>query len=264
MTAFHAEHSHLKTVDVVIPVLNEAHVLEKSVQTVRAYLQEQFSYSWKILIVDNGSTDGTGELAEKLSRQYSNVEAILIKETGRGLALRSGWMRSSAEYSCYLDVDLSTDLQHLFPLVRAVVEEGYDIAIGSRLMRGSQIQRSLLREIISRLYNLFVKVVLFTHFSDAQCGFKAVTRRVIEEIIPQIENRSWFFDTEMLVLAEKQGYRIKDIPVNWVEDPDSRVKLMKTSWDNIKSVFRLRWRLWKADSNRTTAHAVEKVADKSL
>lgn len=250
-------------VDVVIPVLNEAHILEKSVETVRAFLENHFPYSWKILIVDNGSNDGTGLIAEKLCETDPHTEAILIREAGRGLALRQAWMSGDSDYSCYLDVDLSTELQLLIPLVRAVAEEGYDIAIGSRLMEGAKIQRSFTREVISHIYNIFVRAVLRTHFSDAQCGFKAVTREIIERIIPRIRNQSWFFDTEMLVLAERLGYRIKDIPVFWVEDPDSRVKILRTSLENINSVFHLRWRLWKGLPMQAGSPSIKDVADKT-
>jgi len=141
-------------------------------------------------------------------------------------------------------VDLSTGLDHLPDLLGAIAHEGYDVATGSRLMRESQTKRSFKREMISQIYNLFVKLVLATHFSDAQCGFKAVSRRAVEALVPQIEDQSWFFDTELLVLAEKQGYRIKDVPVVWVEDDDSRVKIVKTGWEDIKGVVRLRRHLW--------------------
>jgi len=144
-----------------------------------------------------------------------------------------------------MDVDLSTDLKHLPDLITAIGDQGYDVATGSRLMRQSQTTRSWKREVISRIYNLFVKAVLFTRFSDAQCGFKAVSRKAVEHIIPQVADQSWFFDTELLVLAEKQGYRIKDIPVVWLEDDDSRVKIFKTGWDDIKGVCRVRKHLWK-------------------
>jgi hypothetical protein len=144
-----------------------------------------------------------------------------------------------------MDVDLSTRLDHLPELLGAIAQEGYDVATGSRLMRESRTTRSLKREIISQVYNAFVKVVLSTHFSDAQCGFKALSRRAVETIVPQIEDQSWFFDTELLVLAERQGYRIKDIPVAWVEDDDSRVKVFRTAWDDIKGVIRLRRQLWR-------------------
>ena len=143
-----------------------------------------------------------------------------------------------------MDVDLSTSLEHLGELIGSIADQGYDIAVGSRLMPQSRTTRSLNREIISRIYNVFIKAVLFTRFSDAQCGFKAISRKAVEQIIPQVADQSWFFDTELLVLAEKRGYRIKDIPVVWVEDDDSRVKIVQTGWDDIKGVVRLRKLLW--------------------
>ncbi|MGH9935138.1 MAG: glycosyltransferase, partial [Blastocatellia bacterium] len=172
---------------------------------------------------------------------------IHLTQKGRGRALRHAWMQSKADVVCYMDVDLSTDLSFLPKLIGAIAHEGYDVATGSRLMRGSRIKRSLNREIISRIYNLFLKAVLFTRFSDAQCGFKAVSRKVVDRIVPQIVDQSWFFDTELLALAERQGYRIKDIPIVWIEDDDSRVKIVRTAWDDIKGVLRLRWQFWRGD-----------------
>jgi glycosyltransferase involved in cell wall biosynthesis len=231
-------------VDVVIPVLNEAHVLHKSVETVLDFLKSSLRYRWQIVIVDNGSTDGTQNVARELAGTYSEVRFIHLLQKGRGRALRHAWLQSNADIVCYMDVDLSTRLDHIPELLGAIADGGYDIAIGSRLMPESRTTRSLKREIISRLYNLLIKAVLFTHFIDAQCGFKALSRHTVETIVPQIEDQSWFFDTEMLVLAEKQGYRIKDVPVVWVEDDDSRVKILRTGWEDIKGVFRLRRQLW--------------------
>lgn len=227
-------------VDLVIPVLNEAHVLEKSVNTVRSFLKEHMPYPCSIIIADNGSTDGTDRVARKLSDQFPDVTLLRLDVRGRGRALRQAWMQSTADIVCYTDVDLSTELAALPKVVKAIAEEGYDVATGSRLMRSSKTRRSFRREFISRCYNLFVKAVLSTKFSDAQCGFKAVSRKAVNAIVPQIEDQSWFFDTELLVLAEKQGYRIKDIPVIWIEDDDSRVKIVQTAWEDIKGVFRLR------------------------
>jgi hypothetical protein len=144
-----------------------------------------------------------------------------------------------------MDVDLSTELAALPRLVGSLAEGGYDIATGSRLMRQSHTVRSFKREVISRAYNLMIKVLFFTRFSDAQCGFKAVTRRVVDRVIPQIQDQSWFFDTELLLLGNQQGYKIKDIAVVWIEDDDSRVKIVKTAWDDIKGLLRLRWKFWK-------------------
>src|SRR6185437_14325325 len=233
------------TVDVVIPVLNEAHVLAKSVERVAGFLRERYPSGWRVVIVDNGSTDGTQEVAKTLCEIHPEVQFLHLTQRGRGRALRHAWLQSRAEVVCYMDVDLSTGLEHLPELIGAIANDGYDLATGSRLMPASRTTRSWKREAISRIYNLLVKAVLFTKFSDAQCGFKAVSRRAVEHIIPQVADQSWFFDTELLVLAEKQGYRIKDIPVVWVEDDDSRVKIFRTGWDDIKGVCRLRKQLWK-------------------
>jgi len=231
-----------QSVDVVIPVLNEAHVLERSVQTVRDFLREHLPYAWRVVIVDNGSTDGTDMIGRRLA-QLPDVEFMHLTQRGRGRALRHAWTTSHADMVCYTDVDLSTELPALLKLADAILNEGYDVATGSRLMRESRTTRSFSRELISRCYNILVKIILFTSFSDAQCGFKAVSRRAVNEIVPQIKDESWFFDTELLVLAEKLGYRIKDIPVEWIEDDDSRVKIARTAWEDIKGVLRLRWML---------------------
>lgn len=229
--------------DVVIPVLNEAHVLEKSVATVREFLKENLSYPWQIMVVDNGSTDGTYEVAQSLAHRFEDVKFVYLKEKGRGRALREAWQTSAADVVLYTDVDLSTELKFLPLLVKALAEEGYDMAIGSRLAKDSLTKRSFKREITSRAYNRFVKWVLFTTFTDAQCGFKAVTREVVDKVVPHVKDQGWFFDTELLVLGEKQGYKIKDIPVVWVEDDDSRVKIIPTALKNIAGIFRLRWHL---------------------
>jgi len=232
------------SVDVVIPVLNEAHVLEASTTKLRAFLMNSAGFKWRIVIVDNGSTDGTLDVAKRLATQYPEVAWMHLNVKGRGRALRETWHRSTADVVTYMDVDLSTELPALPKLVRAIVQEGYDIAIGSRLARGSTTKRCFKRELTSRAYNIILKCILFVRFSDAQCGFKAVTREVVERLVPLVKDQSWFFDTELLVLAERQGYRIKDIPVKWIEDDDSRVKIIPTAWDDLKGVFRLRRMFW--------------------
>lgn len=234
----------LPRVDLVIPVLNEAHVIGRTVATVRAYFRDQFPYPACVTIAENGSTDGTAEIARKLAETHSDVRCLALSQRGRGRALRLAWTQSDADIVAYTDVDLSTELPALEKLCRAIHEEGYDLATGSRLMKSAQVTRCWKREFISRSYNRFIKAVLFTRFSDAQCGFKAASRRVVNEIVPLIKDQAWFFDTELLVLGEKFGYRIKDVPVQWIEDPDTRVKIASTAWEDIKGVFRLRWGLW--------------------
>ena len=229
----------------MIPVLNEAHVLAESVRTVRHFLRQNMPYPSRVVVVDNGSTDGTDRVGHELEAQYDDVRFWQLQERGRGRALRHAWGRSDADVVCYTDVDLSTELEALPVIVDAIVNDGYDLGTGSRLLPESRTVRCFKRELVSRGYNLLVKAVLWTSFSDAQCGFKAVSRRVVERVMPDVKDESWYFDTELLVLAEKRGYRIKDLPVQWIEVDDSRVKIAKTAWDDIMGVLRLRWTLWR-------------------
>lgn len=232
------------TVDLVIPVLNEARVLEKSVEVIRKFLRQEFSYPARVVIADNGSTDGTGEIATALAERYPDVECVKLQEPGRGRALRRAWSQSRADICAYTDVDISTELDALERICKAMVEEGYDLGTGSRLLPGSRVTRGRKREIISRLYNRMLQIVLRTRFSDAQCGFKVVSRAVIEQVIPQVRDEAWFFDTELLALAERQGWRIRDEPVRWIDDDDSRVKIVSTAWEDVKGVVRLRVLFW--------------------
>ena len=249
------------TVAVVVPVLNEAHVLKRSIGKLRQFLHERFPYPAFIVVADNGSTDGTGEIAKQLTGEFDDVRLVSLSQRGRGRALRTAWTQTHADIVAYMDVDLSTGLEALEPMCRAIHEDGFEISTGSRLLSGSKVTRCLKREVLSRGYNLFIKCVLFTRFSDAQCGFKAVSRRVVDEVIPMIQDQHWFFDTELLVLGEKFGYPIKDVPVAWIEDPDSRVKIASTVWEDIKGVFRMRWGLWNgrfghAKKRHSTAQVV--------
>ena len=239
-------------VSVVMPCLNEAETVGLCVEKAIAALDVN-NIRGEVVVVDNGSTDGTDVVGRKLAETHNNVRFLQLQQRGRGRALRVAWMQSSADIVGYMDVDLSTELAAVPRAVEAISKEGYDIAVGSRLLSVSRTKRSLMREAISQIYNLFVKAILFTRFSDAQCGFKFVTREVIERVVPQIKDQSWFFDTEMLVLAEKQGYRIKDLAVVWVEDDDSRVKIIRTAWEDIKGVFRLRKLLWSRQFVQSTA-----------
>lgn len=231
-------------VELVIPTLNEAHTLERSVEKIRHYLHHEFPYPARILVADNGSHDGTGELADRLSTKFEDVRCLKLNQRGRGRALREAWSNSDADIVAYTDVDISTELPALEKICRAMHEDGYHLGTGSRLLPASKVTRGLKREFISRSYNLLIKLILGTRFSDAQCGFKAISREVANKVIPQIEDNGWFFDTELLVLAEKQGFKIKDVPVEWIDDDDSRVKILSTAWDDILGVLRVRRFLW--------------------
>ncbi len=230
------------TVDFVIPVYNEEHDLPRSIDILSKFLRENLLQNpWQIIIADNGSTDNTRAVADMLATRHTSVVSVHIPQKGRGRALRQVWLESSADILSYMDVDLSTDLSHIPQLVGAI-EEGADIAIGSRLSKNSRVTRSLKREFISRSYSTLIRMMFFTPFRDAQCGFKAITRRAAQAIIPQVQNNNWFFDTEMLIIAAKNGYRIREIPVKWDDDPDSRVRVVATAWEDIKGLMRLRFK----------------------
>ena len=230
-------------VDVVIPVLNEERALPVCVDTLLQFLGDSSPYPFRIVIADNGSTDRTPEIAELLSQEHwPRVAWSRLEIRGRGRALRKAWLESDADILTYMDVDLSTDLAAFPPMVRAIGEEGFDLAVGSRLMKGASVsKRTLKREITSRSYNTIIKAAFFTRFSDAQCGFKAISSRAAQALIPKVLDQGWFFDSELLILAEKGGYRIKDIPVRWVDDPDTRVRVVKTAVDDLKGLYRLRF-----------------------
>jgi len=229
-------------IDVVIPCYNEVTVLRQSVESTVALFARHPQYHWRLVIADNGSTDGTGALASELEREYPEVKALLLAIKGRGLALKEAWLSSDADAVAYMDVDLSTDIEHLPPLVARVVSGGCDVAIGSRLARESQTRRSLKREITSRGYVALIRVFFpRLRITDAQCGFKALSRSAVQALVPLIENRMWFFDTELLVLAHRAGFRICELPVRWDEDPDTKVKIISTAAEDIRGLLRMRF-----------------------
>ena len=231
----------MSTIDVVIPVYNEEHVLTQSVNTLRQFLEKNLPNRCTVVIADNASTDKTWEVAQALSREHPDVAATHLDEKGRGRALRKAWLESTADIVSYMDVDLSTELD-AFPKLIQAIEDDYSIAIGSRLLRGSSVKRSFKRELTSRSYNFIIKAMFRTTFADAQCGFKALSSKAAGELVPLIKDHEWFFDTELLILAEQRGYRISEIPVAWVEDPDTRVAIFKTALDDLKGLLRLRFR----------------------
>jgi len=229
------------TVDVVIPVYNEERALAPSITTLREFLQQRFPYRWRIVIADNASVDRTLEIAKELSSVHPDVDYIHLDQKGRGRALRQAWLGSKADVVSYMDVDLSTNLEAFPPLIDGLVKEGYHVAIGSRLKKGAQVQRQLKREIISRCYNLLMKLMFWNRFSDAQCGFKALTRRAVEELVPIVKDQGWFFDSELLLRAEQKGYEIYEVPVSWIDDLDSRVNIAQTAWGDFKGLIRVRF-----------------------
>jgi putative flippase GtrA len=225
--------------EIVVPVFNEERDLERSVRRLHAYVQSRLPLSTRITIADNASTDATGALADRLAGELAGVRALHLPAKGRGRALRAAWSASDATVLAYMDVDLSTGLDALLPLVAPLLSGHSDVSIGTRLARGSQVERGPKREIISRGYNLILHTVLGARFSDAQCGFKAIRADRARDLLPLVEDQGWFFDTELLVLAERAGLRIHEVPVDWVDDPDSRVDIVGTAVADLKGIARL-------------------------
>jgi putative flippase GtrA len=226
-------------VDVVVPVCNEQAALERSIRRLHAFLSESFPFTWRIVIADNASTDHTPHLARMLAAELPGVVHLRLERKGRGVALRQAWSQSDARIVSYMDVDLSTDLRALLPLVAPLLSGHSDVAIGSRLAHGAQVVRGPRREIISRTYNTILHAALRVRFTDAQCGFKAATHAAAAQLLPQIRDDGWFFDTELLVLAGRAGLRIHEVPVDWIDDPDSRVDIVATAIEDLKGVARL-------------------------
>ncbi|WP_152354632.1 bifunctional glycosyltransferase family 2/GtrA family protein [Brachybacterium subflavum] len=227
--------------DVVVPVLNERHTIEACVERLDRHLRSTFPYPFRITVADNGSTDGTRQITADLEeRMPDRVRAVHLDRKGRGRALKSTWSASDALVLAYMDVDLSTDLDALWPLVAPLMSGHSDLAIGTRLHRSSRVVRGTKREFISRCYNAGLSVALGAGFTDAQCGFKAIRADVAREVLPLVEDPAWFFDTELLVLAERSGLRIHEVPVDWYDDPDSRVDVVGTALDDIRGVLRVR------------------------
>jgi putative flippase GtrA len=226
-------------VDIAVPVRNEERDLGPSIRRLVAYLRDGFPFTARVTIADNGSTDATWATAAGLARELPEVRAVHMEQPGRGRALRAIWSRSDAEVLSYMDVDLSTDLNALLPLVAPLLSGHSDLAIGTRLARGSRVIRGPKRELISRCYNLLLRACLGARFSDAQCGFKAIRREAAGVLLPLTQDNAWFFDTELLLLAERAGLRIHEIPVDWIDDLDSRVDILATALADLRGMARL-------------------------
>ena len=225
--------------DVVVPVYNEESALADSIHRLHRHLADNFPYPVRITIADNASVDETPRIAAELAAELSEVRVVRLEEKGRGRALHRVWSESDAQVLAYTDVDLSTDLAALAPLVAPLISGHSDLAIGTRLGRGARVVRGAKREFISRCYNLILRSTLSARFSDAQCGFKAIRADVAERLLPHVSDTGWFFDTELLVLAERSGLRIHEVPVDWVDDPDSRVDIVATAAADLRGVGRL-------------------------
>jgi glycosyltransferase involved in cell wall biosynthesis len=245
----------------VIPVFNERDQIESSVNLLFRNASRPAAFDLELVVADNGSTDGTTKIAERLASSVPNVKHEYSLEKGRGRALRQAWLNNEAEVLAYMDVDLSTDLSFFSGLIEPLLRGEADVATGSRLLRPEWTKRGWKREFISRCYNWLLRAAFAGNeeltlankiansrpcglsFSDAQCGFKAITKKAANELLPMVEDNEWFFDTELLLLADFLGYRIHDLPVRWTDDSDSRVKIVPTIIKDLKGIVRMKRRL---------------------
>lgn len=225
---------------VTIPVWNEEHQLRNTVTTLHQFLASHIQSSWEITIAENGSTDRTPDIAAALTSEFENVRAVFSKAPGRGGALKRVWMETQADILSYMDADLSTDLKHFPALIAGLIAGDYDVATGSRLLNSSATRRSWKREVLSRCYNKLANSLVPVPVSDCQCGFKAITRAAAADLLPLICNENWFFDTELLVLAQHRGFRTLELPVRWIENRKTHVKMLPTSFELFKGLLRLR------------------------
>ncbi len=248
--------ANLQAVEVVVPVYNEERTLAPNTELLLAYLRDEFPFPFGVVIADNASTDATLAVAKELAVEHGEVSAIHVPRKGRGLALRTAWLSSQADVVAYMDVDLSTNLTSLLPLVAPLLSGHSEVSIGTRLGHGAHIRRQPRREFLSRGYNALIHTGFGAGFTDAQCGFKAVRADVARKLVPLVVDDGWFFDTELLLLAERNGLRIHEVPVDWVEDLDSRVDLASTIADDLKGLWRMRRAFWRGEGDaRETAAA---------
>ena len=237
-----------QTIEIVVPVFNEGATLERNVRLLLEYMRREFPFRFSIIIADNASTDATPAIAAALAAEHEEISSLRLERKGRGLALRTAWLRSDADVLSYMDVDLSTNLESFLPLVAPILSGHSELAIGTRLARHANVRRRLKREILSRGYNGLIRAGFGATFSDAQCGFKAIRADVARELVPLVRDDGWFFDTELLLLAERNDLRIHEVPVDWIEDLDSRVDLPATIAGDLRGLWRVRRAFWAAQA----------------
>ena len=231
------------SIEFVLPVLNEERALNTSINILKDYLDNNLSdYRWSILIADNGSSDATSEIAMSLVADDKRIQYLRLEKRGRGRALKQAWLNSDADILGYMDIDMSTNLTIIPQMILLILDDQNDLVIGSRILNGSVVKRrTLFREFLSRSYSMLIRTMFLTGFVDAQCGFKILTHKAAQEILPAVKDNGWFFDTELLLLAEDNGYSVAEVPVEWTDDPDSRVRIINTIWEDLKGLLRLRF-----------------------
>jgi glycosyltransferase involved in cell wall biosynthesis len=247
-------------IEIAVPVHNEEDTLEANLDFLVDYLRSEFPFRFRVVIANNASTDGTAAVAAELVARLPEVDIVTLERKGRGLALRTAWLASRADVVSYMDVDLSTNLESFLPLVAPLLSGHSEVAIGTRLGHSSHVSRRLKRELLSRTYNRLIHLAFRAGFSDAQCGFKALRGDVVRRLVPLVADDGWFFDTELLLLAERNGMRIHEVPVDWIEDLDSRVELLPTIAADLAGLWRMRRSFWHGGGRLAAVESSTSVA----
>ncbi|MBU4369349.1 glycosyltransferase [Patescibacteria group bacterium] len=245
-------------ITIAIPAYNEEKIIGQKIDQLFKFCQEQLSrpsfssknlggYQWLIVVAINGSKDKTLEIVQEKSKIYSNLEYVNLDTPGKGGAIRKAWQTYTGDINIFMDADLSTELKSIHKLIKAIEQENYQIVIGSRYQKQSHLERSVIRSLFSHTYNLILKIFFNLKITDASCGFKAVSKKVIEKIVPKIKNNDLFFDTELLILARQSNLSIKEIPVTWRDEKQrkTKIKIFKTSFAYFKEIIKLKARLLK-------------------
>ena len=233
---------------ITLPAYNEEKIISQKIDQLFEFCQKQLSnYQWLVVVAINGSKDATLEIVKQKTKTYPNLKYVYLKSPGKGGAIRKAWQTYTGDINIFMDADLSTELKFIHELIKAVEQENYQVVIGSRYQKQSQLERSALRSVFSYIYNLILKLFFNLKISDASCGFKAVSQKVIKQIVPKIKNNDLFFDTELLILAHQADLSIKEIPVAWRDEIQrkTKIKIFKTSFDYLKEIIKLKLRLIK-------------------
>ena len=234
----------MKKLIVVIPSYNEEEILEKNTIEVYNFLKKNIKdYRWRIIISDNCSLDRTLDLAKRLSKRYKNISYVHMNKRSKSLAIKKIWLAEEADVYMYMDADLSTDLKHIPDLLLGI-EKGNDLVTGSRTSEESKTSRNFNRHIISLALILMLKILFSTSLSDFQCGFKAINKKIRNNILPKMKaTEHGFMDAEMLIVAHKKGYKVLEVPVIWQDERESRIKVFAGIFDALKNMLKIKYDL---------------------
>lgn len=228
---------------IAVPAYNEGKIIEANILKLAEFAGQKIKDEWVVVVADNASLDNTAEIVKRMALKFLPIKYLFVPEKGKGHAIKAAWESELADIYIFMDADLSTDISALPELIEKI-KAGNDLAVGSRYLADSKVTRSIWRIIFSRFYFFILKMLIGLKSSDAPCGFKAINSKTKDIILPQVENLEWFFDSELLILSEKNNFLISEVPVVWRDiresNDKSRVNPFVVGWDYLKEVIRLK------------------------